>query len=226
MFTGIIQGQGEVLALRDSGTERRFTLRPRFSLPAIVDGESIAINGACLSVETHGEAVFTVYASAETLSRTTLGSLKTGDSVNMERALALGDRLGGHLVSGHVDCLATVRSVTGAGQSLCCRLNFPQEYAPEVIAKGSVTLDGISLTVNDRGPDFLEVNIIPDTQKRTTMRHWRPGTLVNMETDLIGKYVRSLLGPWQPEGAGAAANAKSAPAAGLSREILLRNGFI
>ena len=83
MFTGIIQGQGEVLALRDSGTERRFTLRPLFSLPSIVDGESIAVNGACLSVETHGEGVFTAYASTETLSRTTLGRLKTGDSVNM-----------------------------------------------------------------------------------------------------------------------------------------------
>ena len=120
-----------------------------------------------------------------------------------------------------------MRSVTGAGQSLCCRLNFPQEYAPEVIAKGSVTLDGISLTVNDRGPDFLEVNIIPDTQKRTTMRNWRPGTLVNMETDLIGKYVRSLLVPWLPQGAEpAAASAKNAQAASLSREMLLRNGFI
>ena len=226
MFTGIIQGQGEVLALRDSCTERRFTLRPLFSLPSIVDGESIAVNGACLSVETHGEGVFTAYASTETLSRTTLGRLKTGDSVNMERALALGDRLGGHLVSGHVDCLATVRSVTGAGQSLCCRLAFPKEYGVEVIAKGSVALDGISLTINDCGPDFLEVNIIPDTQKRTTMRNWRPGTLVNMETDLIGKYVRSLLGAWAPGSKSAAEQNAAAQTSGLSREMLLRNGFI
>ncbi|WP_298992889.1 riboflavin synthase [uncultured Desulfovibrio sp.] len=226
MFTGIIQGQGEVLALRDTGTERRFTLRPLFNLNSIVDGESIAVNGACLSVESHGEGVFTAYASTETLSRTTLGRLKTGDSVNMERALALGDRLGGHLVSGHVDCLATVRSVTGAGQSLCCRLAFPKEYGVEVIAKGSVALDGISLTINDCGPDFLEVNIIPDTQKRTTMRNWRPGTLVNMETDLIGKYVRSLLGAWAPGGKSAAEHTAATQTSGLSREMLLRNGFI
>ena len=190
-----------------------------------MDGESIAVNGACLSVETHGEGVFTAYASTETLSRTTLGKLKGGDMVNMERALAMGDRLGGHLVSGHVDCLATVRSVTGAGQSLCCRLAFPKEYGAEVIAKGSVALDGISLTVNACGPDFLEVNIIPDTQKRTTMRNWRPGTLVNMETDLIGKYVRSFLGAWAPGGS-AEKSTGAAQAGGLSREMLLRNGFI
>ena len=229
MFTGIIQGEGEVLSLRGSGAERRIGLRPLFDLPAIVDGESIAVNGACLSVETHGQGVFTAYASAETLSRTTLGALKVGDRVNMERALALGDRLGGHLVSGHVDCLATVRSVTGAGQSLCCRLAFPAEYAAEVISKGSVALDGISLTINNCGSDFLEVNISPDTQKRTTMRHWRPGTLVNMETDLIGKYVRNLLGPWVAgERAGTSANTDAArrQAAGLTRDILLRNGFI
>ena len=138
----------------------------------------------------------------------------------------MGDRLGGHLVSGHVDCLATVRSVTGAGQSLCCRLAFPKEFGVEVIAKGSVALDGISLTINACGPDFLEDNIIPDTQKRTTMRNWRPGTLVNMETDLIGKYVRSFLGAWAPGGGAAKMSTDAARAGGLSREMLLRNGFI
>ena len=96
----------------------------------------------------------------------------------------------------------------------------------EVIAKGSVALDGISLTINDCGPDFLEVNIIPDTQKRTTMRNWRPGTLVNMETDLIGKYVRSLLGAWAPGSKSAAEQNAAAQTSGLSREMLLRNGFI
>ena len=103
MFTGIIQGQGEVLALRDTGTERRFTLRPLFSLPSIVDGESIAVNGTCLTVETSGPSLFSAYASAETMQRTALGLLKPGAKVNLERALAVGDRLGGHIVSGHVD---------------------------------------------------------------------------------------------------------------------------
>ncbi len=223
MFTGIIQGQGEVRSLRKTGAECRICLRPLFSLTNIVDGESIAVNGACLSVEEHGTDTFTAYASSETLSRTTLDNLQTGHLVNLERALALGDRLGGHLVSGHVDCLATVSEVRQAGQSLRCRLTFPAEFGVEVISKGSVTLDGISLTVNDCGPEFLEVNIIPDTQKRTTMLHWRSGVSVNMETDLIGKYVRNLLGPWA-----AAANGKNAPPkpSGLNMEFLLRQGFL
>ncbi|MFT4302178.1 MAG: riboflavin synthase [Desulfovibrio sp.] len=223
MFTGIIQGQGEVRSLRKTGAECRICLRPLFSLTDIVDGESIAVNGACLSVEEHGADTFTAYASSETLSRTTLGNLQTGHLVNLERALALGDRLGGHLVSGHVDCLATVSEVRQVGQSIRCRLSFPAEFGVEVISKGSVTLDGISLTVNDRGPDFLEVNIIPDTQKRTTMLHWRSGVSVNMETDLIGKYVRNLLGPWA-----AAANGKNASpkSSGLNMEFLLRQGFM
>ena len=127
-------------------------------------------------------------------------------------------------MSGHVDCLATVREVRRTGQSLCCRLVFPAEFGAEVIPKGSVSLDGISLTVNDCGPDFLEVNIIPDTQKRTTMLHWRPGVTVNMETDLIGKYVRRLLGPW----AGNSTNSdKTDPeVSGLSKDFLLRQGFL
>lgn len=223
MFTGIIQGQGEVRSLRKTGAECRICLRPLFSLPDIIDGESIAVNGACLSVEEHGTDTFTAYASSETLSRTTLGNLQTGHLVNLERALALGDRLGGHLVSGHVDCLATVSEVRQIGQSLRCRLTFSSELGAEVISKGSVTLDGISLTVNDCGPDFLEVNIIPDTQKRTTMQHWRSGVSVNMETDIIGKYVRNLLAPW----AAAANGKKTLPkSSGLNMEFLLRQGFL
>ena len=135
MFTGIIQGQGEIVGLRRSGQECRMEVRPLFPLENIVDGESIAHNGACLSVERHSGSTFTVYASGESLSRTTLGDLRKGDLVNLERALALGDRLGGHLVSGHVDCVATVRSVEQAGSSLRCTLAFPPAFAAEVIEK-------------------------------------------------------------------------------------------
>lgn len=218
MFTGIIQGQGIIASARKSGGECRLDIQPLFVLENLADGESIAVNGACLSVEMHSSASFTAYASAETLSRTTLGRLAKGDPVNLERALAVGDRLGGHLVSGHVDCLATVLEVRPAGQSLCCRLGFPAVYGSEVIPKGSVALDGISLTVNDCGSDFLEINSIPDTQKRTTMRLWRPGAQVNMETDLIGKYVRRMLEPWQAKAAEKHTE--------ISRELLLRTGFI
>ena len=220
MFTGIIQGQGEISSLRKTGAECRLAIRPLFTLTDVIDGESIAVNGACLSVESHSRDAFTAYASAETLARTTLGALRNGDLVNLERALALGDRLGGHLVSGHVDCVATVRSVEQAGSSLRCTLAFPPAFAAEVIEKGSVTLDGISLTINACGKDFLTVNVIPDTQKRTTMLHWRPGSRVNMETDLIGKYVRRIM---QCQADGPATPQKSS---GINKEFLLQNGFL
>jgi len=218
MFTGLVQGMGRVEAVEARGAETRLKIRALFDLERIVLGESIAVNGACLTVETFGEKWFTVYASAETLAHTSLGGLRTGSQVNLERALALGDRLGGHLVSGHVDCLATVTGTAPAGESRVYTLKFPPEHGPFVIQKGSITLDGISLTVNDCGPDFLSVNIIPATQRETTISGWTPGTKVNMETDLIGKYVRSMLAPWT-----AASGGK--PASSLSMDFLREHGF-
>lgn len=196
MFTGIIHGQGEVTALQTTGKETRLSLRARYALEDIQQGESIAVNGVCLTVESFGTRTFTAYASAETMSRTNLGLLRPGALVNMERALAVGDRFGGHIVSGHVDCLATVAGIAKAGQSRCIRLHFPAAYGPEVVGKGSVTLDGISLTVNDCGPEHLEVNVIPETWEVTTVGHWTEGASVNMETDIIGKYVRHMLRPY------------------------------
>ena len=196
MFTGIIQGMGRVAAVDRSGSETRFTLRPDFALADYALGESIAVNGVCLTVETFGQGWFTAYASAETLSVTNLGALRVSSTVNLERALAMGDRLGGHIVSGHVDCLAEVVSVRQAGESRIYQLSFPAEFGTQVIPKGSVALDGISLTVNDCGRDYLEVNIIPATQRETTISGWTPGRRVNMETDVIGKYVQRMLAPW------------------------------
>ena len=218
MFTGIINGQGAVQALQPAGAETRFTLRALYALEAIQRGESIAVNGVCLTVETFGENIFTAYASAETMQRSNLGALRLGSPVNLERALAVGDRLGGHIVSGHVDCLAEVLAVDAAGQSRRVRLGFPEAYTPEVIAKGSVTLDGISLTINDCGlassQAWLEVNVIPETWNVTTARHWQPGASVNMETDVIGKYVRNMLTPWQ-----------SRPQSRMTEAFLKEHGF-
>ncbi len=196
MFTGIIAGTGQITAMDRRGRETRLTLRPNFTWSGYVRGESIAVNGVCLTVETFGSDWFTAYASAETMSVTNLGDLRVSSVVNLERALALGDRLGGHIVSGHVDCLAHVQSIRPAGESRIYRLDFPSTFAMQVIAKGSVALDGISLTVNDCGQDYLEVNIIPATQRETTISHWVPGQSVNMETDVIGKYVSRMLAPW------------------------------
>jgi len=224
MFTGLVQGKGRVenVDVRGGarGAETRLKIRALFDLPGLVQGESIAVNGACLTVETFGENWFTVYASAETLNHTCLGALKTGSQVNLERALALGDRLGGHLVSGHVDCLATVQDIKPAGESRVYTLTFPPEFGALVVPKGSVALDGISLTVNGCGPEHLSVNIIPATQRETTISGWTPGTQVNMETDLIGKYVRNMLGPWLAAGGGG-----GKPASKLSMDFLREHGF-
>jgi riboflavin synthase len=222
MFTGLIQGKGRVESVEARGAETRLKIRALFELPHIVLGESIAVNGACLTVETFGENWFTVYASAETLKHTSLGALKTGAAVNLERALALGDRLGGHLVSGHVDCLALVSDIRPAGESRVYTLTFPAEFGALVVPKGSVALDGISLTVNGCGPEHLSVNIIPATQQGTTISGWSPGTRVNMETDLIGKYVRNMLGPWLSS-MGAAGGGKAAST--LSMDFLREHGF-
>lgn len=197
MFTGLVMGLGRVAAAERRGDETRFRIQALCDLKDIVVGESIAVNGACLTAETAGDKEFTAYASAETLDKSGLGKLKPGSVVNLERALALGDRLGGHLVSGHVDCLATVESLTSVGQSIRYRITFPNEFTPFVVPKGSVALDGVSLTVNDCGDGFLTVNVIPSTQGATTIADWKPGVTLNMETDMLGKYVLRMLGPWK-----------------------------
>jgi riboflavin synthase len=221
MFTGIIQCQGRLVSTSARGGEARFTIRPLLPLSDPGAGESIAVNGVCLTAETFGRGTFTAYASRETLDKTTLGSLCPGAAVNLEQALTLSTRLGGHLVSGHVDCTALVAQTEARESSLLIRLAFPPEYARYVVAKGSVALDGISLTINACGDDFLEVNVIPETQRATTAGLWKSGTAVNMETDLIGKYVERLMRAGLQPPAGA--NGPSSP--GLSLEFLRENGF-
>ncbi|WP_045222560.1 riboflavin synthase [Desulfonatronum thioautotrophicum] len=232
MFTGLIQGPGKVLGIAgrqgdragQSDRETRLEIAPEAPFHDYVRGESIAVNGVCLTVESFSADRFSVFASAETLRLTNLGGLRTGMRVNLERALALGDRLGGHLVSGHVDCLARVGEMRQVGQSRWFRLLYPAAFSPLVVTKGSVTLDGISLTVNACGDGFLEVNIIPETWRNTTISTWQPGRDVNMETDLIGKYVQRMLTPW----ATTSSSAKGSPTArseGISEAFLREHGF-
>ncbi|BBD08950.1 riboflavin synthase [Desulfovibrio ferrophilus] len=218
MFTGLVECTGNVLATENRGAETRLRIAPA-SMRDFVMGESIAVNGVCLTVDSFGADWFSAYASAETMGCTSLGSLSSGSLVNLERALALGDRLGGHLVSGHVDSIAEVASVTPAGESKIYRVTYPAEYGPQVIEKGSVALDGISLTVNACGQDWLEVNIIPETQRVTTISKWAAGVRVNIETDLIGKYVQRMVAPWV-NGA-----SPSTPKSNLTEEFLRKNGF-
>jgi riboflavin synthase len=193
VFTGLIQSTGKIVAVARKGAETRLSIRPAQLRTAFTKGESIAVNGACLTVESFNSGGFTAYASAETLQRTNLGLLRQGDMVNLERALHLGDSLGGHLVSGHIDALAEVIKSASSGSSLVFRLSFPAELSRQIVAKGSVALDGVSLTVNACGENFFEVNVIPATQSATTISEWRAGRKVNLETDLIGKYVERML---------------------------------
>ncbi|NPA49204.1 MAG: riboflavin synthase [Thermodesulfobacteria bacterium] len=212
MFTGIVEGLGELVKQEGLAKGRRFFIRAPFDLKDTQIGDSIAVNGACLTVTSLEGDLFTVDVSPETLSRTTLGELKSGDKVNLERALRVGDRLGGHLVTGHVDGVGQVVRREERGDFIFFAIRIPKELSPFVVEKGSIAVDGISLTVNGVKEDLVELAIIPHTAKITTIGFRRPGDRVNIETDLIGKYVVKLLSPYLPQ-------------KGLSLEFLRDHGF-
>ena len=195
MFTGIIEGIGTIAGRRTAAGGIVFDLDAGFELTDPEEGESIAVNGVCLTAYAiHGRR-FSADVSPETLSRSKLGSLGPGDRVNLERALKLSDRLGGHLVSGHVDCMATVLSRKEIGKYTLFSFSVPEQMGRYIIEKGSITIDGVSLTVNNCGPGSFAVSIIPHTLKVTTLGALKVGSKVNIEVDLIGKYVEKLLSP-------------------------------
>ncbi len=220
MFTGLIQEKAKILSVSSGKEERRFVICTK-GLNDLKFGESICVNGVCLSVEGIKGSCFEVFASSETLSRTNLKFLKPQDEVNIERALQVGDRLGGHIVTGHVDCLSEVKEIKRAGESYRYVLGFPKEFSCFVVEKGSVALDGISLTINRCGDDFLEVNIIPITYKETTISSWRIGTLVNTEFDIIGKYVVRMFEVYEKR-----KSTSSQTKSSISFEFLKEHGFI
>jgi riboflavin synthase len=194
MFTGIILHNGVIDAVdkRDSGA--RLRVRTSENGP-FARGESVAVNGVCLTVLPEDDGLI-ADLSDETLSRTTLGSLGAGALVNIERALALGDRLGGHLVQGHVDTVGTLLSIASEGEFAIHRWSYPAEYADLVITKGSIAVDGVSLTIVDPDHGSFAAALIPETLRRTTLGTARIGDRVNVEFDMIGKYLRNLAAPW------------------------------
>jgi len=193
MFTGLVHGQGKISVIERLGMQSRIGVNVLCSMPKLTIGESIAVNGACLTVEHAQEHIFYAFVSAETLRHTTLGRLQVGSLVNLERALRMGDPLGGHIVSGHIDAVGTVQEITDEGMSKRVCVAFPNELAPEIVAKGSITIDGISLTVNACDTNSFTVNIIPETWRVTTATMWKKGYSVNLETDILGKYVHRYL---------------------------------
>jgi riboflavin synthase len=194
MFTGIITDLGRVRRLR-RGDLLDLTIATAFDTAAIPLGASIACSGACLTVVAVEPGAFSVQASVETLARTTLGQWGVGTPVNLERSLRLGDELGGHLVLGHVDGLARIVERRSEAESVRFVFEAPQELAPFVAPKGSVALDGVSLTVNEVARNRFGVNIIPHTLSCTNLGQAQPGQQMNLEIDLIARYVARLLPP-------------------------------
>lgn len=195
MFTGIVKAKGEIEALTPTGGDVRLrVVSDGLPFAEYAEGESIAVNGVCLTAVALRPGGFDADVSNETLGVTALGTLKPGSAVNLEPSLALGERLGGHLVSGHVDCVGRVRGLTRDARSLRLEIGIPAEYARYLAAKGSVCVDGVSLTINAVSGDAFEVNIIPHTADATIIGGYRPGTAVNIEVDLLARYVERLLG--------------------------------
>ncbi len=197
MFTGIITDQGQVRGI-ERAADARFIFETAYDTDSIAPGASISCSGACLTVVEKGPGWFAADVSAETLSTTTLGDWRAGTPVNFERALRLGEELGGHMVSGHVDGVAAVRARREEGGSIRLALGAPKGLMRFIAPKGSVVLDGVSLTVNtleDRGQAEGEfsVNVVPHTARVTTLGACRPGARVNLETDMLARYVQRLL---------------------------------
>jgi riboflavin synthase len=195
MFTGLIETVGTVDRVSRSGGGSRIAISARWTdgeLPR--EGDSVAVNGACLTAVEPTASGFSADLSTETLDRTLLGELGSGHPVNLERALKLGARLGGHIVQGHVDTIVRLVAVRPEGNFQTWRLTLPKEHAAEVALKGSVAIDGVSLTVAGLGADWLEVALIPATLEATTLGTLRTGAALHLETDVLAKYVAQRLG--------------------------------
>ncbi|AJE03305.1 riboflavin synthase [Geobacter pickeringii] len=216
MFTGLIEEVGILRRIERTGAAARLAVGSALPSDSISLGDSVAVNGACLTVVAMGGGELTFDASPETLEVTTLGALAPGARVNLERALRLGDRLGGHIVTGHVDFIATISERRELSGNIVFGFRSSSEHARYLVAKGSVAIDGISLTVNAVSSDGFSVNIIPHTAAKTTLGTARAGDRVNIETDILGKYVERLLGAGGPGRRGD----------GVSLELLAKSGFL
>jgi len=199
LFTGLIQGIGEVELVRDTPAGRE--IRVRCPFVDLADGESIALNGACLTVRSAGDGWFEAAAVLTTLERTAIGDWNKGTRVNLERALRAGDRLGGHIVQGHVDCVAVVSSSGARGDTVVIDIELPTALETLFVLHGSVAIDGVSLTVNELVPRGLQVALIDYTLRHTTLGALTAGSRVHVEADVLAKHVRRLLEPYLRESA-------------------------
>ena len=214
MFTGIIQASGNIHTLQAQGGDVRLAINVgKLDMSDVVLGDSIAVNGVCLTVIKLGTQFFEADVSNETLSLTSLGGLSSGSEVNLEKALTLSARLGGHLVSGHVDGLGEVVQRYDDGRSVRFHIKAPDEIAKYIAEKGSITVDGVSLTVNKVTGSVFELNIVPHTIQETIIKHYTVGSRVNLEVDVIARYLERLLGAGEVSG-------------GITKAFLAESGFL
>ena len=214
MFTGIVEDRGKVIRVEHQGQTKKLALEIPMGLTEISLGDSINVSGACLTVVEKKERMIRVDVSAETLQRTTLNEIKEGEEVNLERALRLMDRLDGHIVTGHIDGIGTIIEKRSEGDFLQIRIRMPQPVMKYVVQKGSVAIDGISLTVNECHGDKIQMTLIPFTLQKTTLLKKRAGDRVNIEADILGKYVEKLL------------DSKGVESHQVGRDFLREHGFL
>ena len=193
MFTGIVEEMGAITSIEKTLAGTRLTILASAVMGDLKIGDSVSVNGTCLTVVTKGERNFVVEVSPETLSVTTLGQLTGGAPVNLERAMRLNERIGGHLVAGHVDGVGTIRSRHQEGNAICFTIEAPSDILRYCVTKGSITIDGVSLTINEVADHSFNIAIIPHTAKVTILGLKQVNDTVNLESDLIGKYVERLL---------------------------------
>lgn len=217
MFTGLVEELGKVKAIEKGAKSVRITIAAKKVLEDVKLGDSIAVNGTCLTAVAYDSSYFTADVMPETVNKTVLAHLKPGDLVNLERTLRLGDRFGGHMVSGHVDSVGKIIAKDQNDIAIIVKISVTPETSRYIIKKGSIAIDGISLTVVEATDTWFSVSLIPHTAKMTTLGYKRVGDSVNLETDIIGKYVEKLLMPKQAE---------SAPQkSGITMDFLAQHGF-
>jgi riboflavin synthase len=221
MFTGIIEGLGTVAAIRPVGKGKHFTIVSDFVLEQMSIGDSIAVNGACLTAVSIDAKRFDADVSPETVSKTTFGGIKIGERVNLERALRISDRIDGHLVSGHIDGVGVLLQRKTSANTILVTISAPEVLTRYMIMKGSVAVDGISLTINELERETFEVSIIPHTAKLTTVGLKKIGDSVNIETDMIGKYVERFMLEKQDYDTGSEEKKPT-----IDRQFLAKSGFL